>query len=100
MKILPSITPYMETVTLLFSNHSKLQTYMTEDYIKIYEGINEKDKLRKISKPWSRSEKFVLNLALHLYSGHGKLDLNDIDYLDSKNKRLVLQAINIRFKGN
>jgi hypothetical protein len=99
MKRLPSINPYMDTVTFLFSNHSKLQSYLTEEFINIYEGIIEEDKLRSIAKSWSRSEKFVLNLALHLYSGQGKIDLNDIDYLNLENKRLVMEALKIRFRG-
>jgi hypothetical protein len=90
--------PYWAAVLFLFTNHSKLQNYLTDDYINIYEGIIEEEKLKKLSKPWSRSEKFVLQLALHLYSGRGKLDLNDIDYLDDENKRLVIEAMKLRFK--
>lgn len=99
MSTIPHIDSYLDTLIFLFSNHSKLQRYLTDDYINIHEGIIEEEKLKKLSKSWSQSEKFILQLALHLYSGRGKLDLNDIDYLDAKNKHLVMEAMKIRFKG-
>jgi hypothetical protein len=101
MSTISHIDPYLDTLIFLFSNHSKLQRYLTDDYINIYEGIIEEEKLKKLSKSWSQSEKFILQLALHLYSGRGKLDLNDIDYLDAKNKHLVMEmeAMKIRFKA-
>jgi hypothetical protein len=40
----------------------------------------------------------MLKLALYLYSGNGKMDLNDMDYLDEKNRNLALNAMKIRFK--
>jgi hypothetical protein len=97
---LQSRDPYWAAVLFLFTNHSKLQMYLTDEYINISEGAIRQDKLMKVSKKWSRSEKFILRFALHLYSGHAKLDLNEIDYLDNKNKCLVIEAMKLRFKCN
>ncbi|WP_044480479.1 hypothetical protein [Paenibacillus antibioticophila] len=54
--------------------------------------------LKRISRPWSQSERFMLNLALHLFNEQHKLsNLSDMDYLDSNNKRIALEAIKLRF---
>lgn len=91
--------PYWATVVYLFSNHSKLQSYLTDEYVNIHEGFIEQGKLLRVSRTWSRSEKFILQLALHLYSNQVQLDLNEIDFLDKNNKHLVLEALRIRFSG-
>jgi hypothetical protein len=82
----------------LFSNHDKLQTCLTSEFVDLEEGIVHQKALLKKSKVWSRSEQFMLRLALYLYSGNGKMDLNDMDYLDEKNRNLALNAMKIRFK--
>ena len=86
------------TVLHLFNEHDKLQRYLTSNYFDLEEQFVDQKALLKVSKPWSRSEKFVLKLALHLYGGTVKIDLNDIDYLDANNKKLVFEAFCIRFK--
>ncbi|UQD53394.1 hypothetical protein C0971_16230 [Bacillus methanolicus] len=88
---------YWKPVIYLFSEHPKLQNYYTTEYFDLNaRGINVK-KLRQISKYWSTSEKFILNLALHLYNSSTPIDLGEIDYLDEKNKKLVLTALQFRF---
>ena len=90
--------PQWAVVIYLFSNHSELKSYLTDEYFNLQEGLIDQDKLMKVSKPWSRSEKFMLTLALHLFSNQRKVDLNDIDFLDQSNKDLVIEAMKIRFK--
>ncbi|MFB4473394.1 MULTISPECIES: hypothetical protein [Bacillaceae] len=87
------------TVLYLFQEHSKLQNYLVDDYFDLDNGLIHTNQLLKISKPWSRSEQFMLQLAIHLFNCEVKVDLNDIDYLDLNNKQLVLKAFKIRFKG-
>jgi len=41
----------------------------------------------------------MLQLAIHLFNGEVKVDLNDIDYLDINNKQFVMKALKVRFKG-
>ncbi|MNO15490.1 hypothetical protein D3C76_51560 [compost metagenome] len=54
--------------------------------------------LKRISRPWSQSEKFMLNLALHLFDETNQLaNLSDMDYLDPNNKQIALKAINFRY---
>ncbi|ANY70439.1 hypothetical protein BBD42_31035 [Paenibacillus sp. BIHB 4019] len=81
----------------LFSQNDKLRMYFTAKYFNIPEGIIKTAALKTLSKPWSESEKFMLDLALHLYSDSNKVNLSDMDYLDSNNKRLALEAIRMRF---
>lgn len=85
-------------VVYLFKEHDKLQGYFTNAYFNIDEQIVDQKALLKLSKPWSRSEQFILKLALHLYNGSVKIDLNDIDCLDANNKKIVKEALLIRFR--
>lgn len=87
------------TVLYLFQNHSKLQNYLKYENFDLDNGLINVKHLLKLSKPWSKSEKFMLYLAIHLFNGEVNVDLNDMDYLDSNNKKLVRKALEIRFKG-
>lgn len=87
------------SVLYLFQEHSKLQNYLTDEFFDLNNGFIHVKQLLKVSKPWSRSEQFMLSLAIHLFNGEVKADLNDIDYLDLTNKQLVIEALKIRFKG-
>lgn len=91
--------PYLDSFLYIFTNHSKLQNYLTAEYFSFESLILDIKKIKKVSKSWSLSEKFMLDLALHLYGIQGKVDLNTIDYLDQNNKRLAMAALKIRFKG-
>lgn len=83
----------------LFQKHSKLQNYLKVDYFDFNNGFCNVKQLLNLSKSWSTSEQFMLKFAIHLFNGSIKVDLNNIDYLDLNNKRLVNEAIKIRFKG-
>ncbi|TRM13164.1 hypothetical protein FH966_02510 [Lentibacillus cibarius] len=91
-------SPKWAAVIYLFSNHSKLQSYFTDKYIDLDNQVIEVKELLKLSQPWSRSEQFMLRLALHLYCGHAKIDLNEADSLDQQNLELVMDALCLRFK--
>lgn len=88
---------YWRGLFYLFVNHPKLQQYFTTQYIDLEEGIIKAAALKKIAAPWSQSERFMLSLALHLYNEDHKVNLHDMDYLDVKNKGLVMEAIRLRF---
>lgn len=81
----------------LFSKHPKLQQYFTNEYFDLASRSIETTKLRSIAKPWSESEKFALNLALHLNGITSNVDLSNMDYLDSSNKQLAFEALRLRY---
>jgi len=81
----------------LFGNHYKLQGYFTTKYFDLESGLIKTTSLKRVSGPWSQSEKFMLNLALHLYNERNKVNLSEMDYLDDYNKKLALEAIKLRF---
>ncbi|MEL3958163.1 hypothetical protein NST17_13295 [Caldifermentibacillus hisashii] len=85
------------SVLYLFEHHSKLQNYLTDSYFDLDNGFINTDQLLKLSSPWSKSEKFMLRFAIHLFNGETSVNLNDIDYLDSNNKKLVMETLKIRF---
>ncbi|MCG7410596.1 hypothetical protein MH117_24675 [Paenibacillus sp. ACRRX] len=88
---------YWLALIFLFKENGKLSRYATSEYIDLAAGTVHVKKLQTVSKPWSASERFMLQLALHLYSERNKVNLSDMDRLDSYNKKLALQAIQIRF---
>ncbi|MGG3884302.1 hypothetical protein [Brevibacillus panacihumi] len=81
----------------LFQNHSKLQRYFNTKYFDLNAERVKIQALKKESKPWSDSERFMLNLALHLFNDSNKVDLGQMDYLDQNNTRLALKAIELRY---
>lgn len=82
----------------IFKNHGKLSSLLTTRYFNVNNGIVHINKLREVSKPWSDSEKFMLDLALHLFNQRNKVNLSGMDHLDSYNTNLAIEAIRIRFK--
>jgi hypothetical protein len=88
---------YWRGLILLFSQCPKLKMVFTTEYIDVGAGVLHVTKLKKVSAPWSQSEKFMLNLALHLYNERNKVNLSDMDYLDDTNLQLALKAIQLRF---
>lgn len=84
----------------IFTHHTKLQGFIPT-HIDFQEGTIEADALKRISKSkcWSPSEKFMLSLALHLYSERHNVNLSDMDRLDSYNTQIALKAIQMRFAG-
>lgn len=88
---------YWKGVIHLFRNHYKLQSYFTTKYFDFDNGLIHIAALKRAAAPWSKSEKFMLNLALHLYNEENKMNLSDMDYLDDYNKKLAMEAITLRF---
>ncbi|MDT9720449.1 hypothetical protein QVE09_16135 [Paenibacillus sp. ClWae2A] len=89
---------YWKCTLYLFMNQPRLSQCLTSKYFDLQGGIIKSAALKKLSKPWSQSERFMLHLALHLFnSGLAKVNLADMDYLDSNNKALVHEALKIRF---
>lgn len=88
---------HWKSLLFLFQNNGKLNVYLTTKYFDLDKRIVHIRKLREVSKPWSDSEKFMLDLALHLFNERNKVNLSDMDYLDSYNSSLVIEALRIRF---
>ncbi|MEC1714712.1 hypothetical protein ABEV09_04330 [Schinkia azotoformans] len=89
--------PYWKPVIHLFQKNAKLNTLFNTKYFDMEHGLIDSAALKKSASKWSQSEKFLLNLAIHLYTNDGKLDLCNMDYLDDYNKKLVMEAITLRF---
>lgn len=81
----------------LFANHSKLTRYLTTQYFDFEEGTIEVTALKRLAKPWSQSERFMLNLALHLFNESHKFNLSDMGYLDNSNKALAFESMRLRY---
>lgn len=71
----------------LFSQHPKLKQVFTTTYFNFEEGTVDGKQLQVTAKAWSRSEKAILNLALHLYNERFLFNLSDLDYLYKLNER-------------
>ncbi|MGG1673292.1 hypothetical protein ACIFOE_22175 [Paenibacillus sp. NRS-1783] len=80
----------------IFVNNAKLQSYAAP-HVDFEDCTINISALKKMSRPWSQSEKFMLNLALHLFNESNKVNLSDMDYLDDYNKEIALKAIQLRF---
>lgn len=89
---------YWKGALHIFMNCPKLQRYVVTHIDFDVRTINAAE-LLNISKPWSRSEKCMLRLALHLFNEQYAINLSDIDYLDQNNKEIALKAIRLRFAG-
>lgn len=88
---------YWKPVIHLFRENAKLNTLFNTKYFDMENGLIKVDALKRASSKWSQSEKFLLNLAIHLYTNNGKMDLSNMDYLDDYNRKLVMEAIKLRF---
>lgn len=82
----------------LFCNMPKLKMYLRPEFVDIENQDVHADALLKIAGPWSPSEKFMLNLALHLFNEIHIVNLSDMDRLDFNNKKMALRAIQKRFE--
>jgi hypothetical protein len=82
----------------IFTQNAKLQRYIASHIDFDVRTINASG-LKRISRPWSQSERFMLNLALHLFNESHKVNLSDMDYLDANNREIALKAIRLRFAG-
>lgn len=88
---------YWRGLLFLFSTHAKLQKYFNTKFFDLETGDVDTETLKNISRPWSNSERFMLDLALHMYNEDNEVNLSDMDYLDTTNKELALSAIRYRF---
>lgn len=88
---------YWKGLIHLFKSHYKLQDYFTTKYFDLDSGSIKVVALKRAAGPWSQSEKFMLDLALHLYNDRNKVNLSDMDYLDDYNRKLAMEAITLRF---
>jgi hypothetical protein len=88
---------YWRGLIHLFQNHYKLKGVFTTKYFDMESGSIKIASLKRTAAPWSQSEKFLLNLALHLYNERNKVNLSDMDCLDDYNKKLAMEAISLRF---
>jgi hypothetical protein len=88
---------YWKPVIHLFQNNAKLKRMFTAKYFDLDGGSINITALKRAASPWSQSEKFMLNLALHLYNERNKVNLTDMDYLDDYNRKLAMEAITMRF---
>lgn len=89
---------YWKGTLHIFTNNTKLQRYAAS-YIDFEECTINAEGLKRIARPWSDSERFMLNLALHLFNERYKVNLSDMDYLDTNNRQIALKAIQMRFAG-
>lgn len=88
---------HWRSMLYLFQNHPKLQRYFNTKFFDLEAERVKIQALKREAKPWSDSEKFMLNLALHLFNDANKVDLGQMDYLDHNNTRLALKAIELRY---
>lgn len=88
---------YWKGVIHLFQNNGKLNSLFNTKYFDMNSGTIKVASLKRVAAPWSQSEKFMLNLALHLYNESNKINLSDMDYLDDYNRKLAIEAIKLRF---
>jgi hypothetical protein len=89
---------YWAALLYIFQNTPRLEPLFTTRYMDPKHGVVHVTKLRAASKGWSQSEKFMLNLALHLYDESNKVNISDMDYLDYNHKQVAFEALRIRFK--
>lgn len=81
----------------LFLEHDKLSLCLNSMYFDLQSETVNVAALKKVSVPWSRSEKFILKLALHCFNNLYEVDLGDMDHLDDNNKRLAFEALRKRY---
>lgn len=89
---------YWGSLLHIFLNQPKLHRFLTTKFFDMQCRMIHTRALQNASRPWSQSEKFMLQLALHLYNESHKVNLSDMDYLDPNNKKLAFEALQIRFK--
>lgn len=81
----------------LFMNHHRLNSCLTSQYFDFEEETVDCEELKRTARGWDDSERFILDLALHLFNQRNKVNLSDMDYLDQANKKLAFEAISLRF---
>lgn len=90
---------YWMGLLYIFTNHSKLKQFLKPEYVDFDELTVHVNKLKKASKGWSTSERFMLDVALHLFNGRNKFDMSEADRLDNNNTEIMLKALRMRYAG-
>ncbi|AYB47677.1 hypothetical protein [Paenibacillus lautus] len=89
---------YWRGTLYIFLNNNKLQKLLLTHF-DFHECSIDIEGLKRSSRNWSTSEKFMLSLALHLFNERNKINLSDMDILDPSNTKIALKAIQMRFAG-
>ncbi|MCA4756301.1 DUF6075 family protein [Mycolicibacterium fortuitum] len=89
---------YWKGMLYIFLNNYKLQKFLLTHF-DFQECTIDIEGLKRSSRGWSTSEKFMLSLALHLFNERNKINLSDMDLLDPSNMKIALKAIQMRFVG-
>ncbi len=87
---------YWKGTLYIFLNQHKLQKFLITHF-DFEECSIDIEGLKRASRGWSSSEKFMLALALHLFNERNKVNLSDMDLLDSYNTQIAIKAIQMRF---
>lgn len=92
-------SPYREALRHIFMNNAKLRDEVEKDEIvNIDAEMIRVDELREKALEWDFEDRFLLDLALHLYDcSEIEVDLGNIDYLSKEGSIAALNAIRIRF---
>ncbi|AIQ17045.1 hypothetical protein H70357_10520 [Paenibacillus sp. FSL H7-0357] len=88
---------YWRGLIYIFTKHAKLSHFLTPEFVDFEELSVHVDKLKKVSKGWSTSEKFMLAVALHLFNGRNKFDMSEADRLDDRNTEILIHALRLRY---
>lgn len=88
---------YWRGALYLFVEQPALNRLFNSRYFDFESGIVEIEAMKRAARSWSPSEKFMLNLAIHLFNERNKVNLSDMDYLDPTNKQLAFKAMQLRF---
>ncbi|AIQ26940.1 MULTISPECIES: hypothetical protein [unclassified Paenibacillus] len=88
---------YWRGLLHIFTNHNKLKQFLSNpDFFDFEELSLHVEALLKASKGWSPCEKFMLEVALHLFNGINKIDLSQADRLDNKSTEILREALLLR----
>jgi hypothetical protein len=90
---------YWGSTLHLFSKCERLKDCFDTRYFDLTNATIKITALKRDSKPWSQSERFMLDLALHLFNERNKVNLLDMDYLDPNNKAIAMEANRMRFNA-
>lgn len=91
---------YWAPMLYLFQENDKLNTLFTTKYFDFDERTVKIQALQRACRGWSRSEVFMLKLAMHCFNDRNKVDLGDMDYLDHENTNLAFEALKMRYTSS
>lgn len=91
---------YWKGLLHIFMNHGKLKHFLSDPaYFDFEEFTLHSDKLLEASKDWGTGERFMLEVALHMFNGIHKVDLSKADVLEDKYLEIVIHALRLRYAG-